>query len=270
MFERLTIDDFRTEKLKMAAFDTATINFGGGTTAQYLTDSQNHATVLYLTNAGGAANLYALPTLGKMFIVGNASGQTITVMAFGQTGVQVPTGSVVIIGSNGTDFAAVSTTSTSISGGTVTNSTLTGNIFSGIAKATAQLDKASNVTLGSVTGMSVTVVPGTYKFTVRLPGTSTANGGIKFAFKLTTTVLTSIEATGMGFTAAAVAVQHTTTTADQTLLFDQKAAVIYTEITGSMVVGTGGTIALQMAQDTSHADTSSVYVGATMDFTRIL
>jgi hypothetical protein len=152
---------------------------------------------------------------------------------------------------------------------TLTNKTITGAVSTDWSRCSSQQDATSNITLANVTGLVATVVPGTYAFVVNLPGTATANGGIKVAFKLTTTVLTSIEATGKGFTASALVTQHTTTTADQTLLLDSQTAIIDTVIRGSMVVGTGGTIQMQMAQHASHADTSSVYAGATMQFTRI-
>lgn len=141
-----------------------------------------------------------------------------------------------------------------------------------IARASAQFDATSGTTgttLTNVTGMVLTVIPATYKYRVCLPGVATANSGIKAAFKLTTTVLTSIEATGLAYTASAVAVQHTTTTTDQTAQIGSTSAAIYTVLEGSMVVGTGGTIQIQAAQNASHADTTSVYAGATFELTRI-
>lgn len=140
-----------------------------------------------------------------------------------------------------------------------------------IARCSTQFDAVSGTTgttLTNVIGMVLTVIPGTYKYRVCLPGVATANSGIKAAFKLTTTVLTSIEATGLAYTASAVAVQHTTTTTDQTAQIGSTSAAIYTVLEGSMVVGTGGTIQIQAAQNASHTDTTSVYVGATFDLTR--
>lgn len=141
-----------------------------------------------------------------------------------------------------------------------------------IARCSAQFDATSGdtgTTLTNLTGMVLTVIPATYKYRVCLPGVATANSGIKAAFKLTTTVLTSIEATGLAYTASGVAVQHTTTTTDQTSQIASTTAAIYTVLEGSMVVGTGGTIQIQAAQNASHADTTSVYAGATFELTRI-
>jgi hypothetical protein len=140
-------------------------------------------------------------------------------------------------------------------------------------KVSTQLDAVTGTTgttLTSVAGMVVTVLPGTYKFSVLVPGVTTANAGSKLAFKYATAALTSIESTARAYTASAVAVTHNTTTTDQTLIMDNATGVvIYTEIVGTMVVSTGGTITLQAAQHTAHVDTESVYVGGSMTFTRI-
>lgn len=156
---------------------------------------------------------------------------------------------------------------------TLTGKTLTGNINADTVFCTTQFNAVTGTTgttLTNVVGMSQTVVAGTYVYRIYLPGVATANSGTKYAFKYTTTVLSSLEATSLGYTAAAVAVQHTTTATDQAILHDNAAAVIYTEITGRMVVSTGGTVQFQAAQHAAHADTTSVYVGASMTFTRVL
>jgi hypothetical protein len=141
-----------------------------------------------------------------------------------------------------------------------------------VAFATTQFDAVTGTTgatLTNVVGMVLTLAAGTYHFRLNLPGVATANSGVKYGFKYTTTVLTSLEATGRGHTASAVAVQHTTTATDQAALFAQTAAVIDTVIEGRMVVATGGTVQLQAAQNAAHVDTTSVYVGASMTFTKV-
>ena len=103
-----------------------------------------------------------------------------------------------------------------------------------------------------------------------MPSTvASGTGGIKYAFNYTTAVLSAIEATGIGFTASAVAVQHTTTTTTQTDLFTQAAVVIMTLIEGTMTVSTGGTVDLQVAQNTSNASNTVALLGASMEFVRI-
>lgn len=139
-----------------------------------------------------------------------------------------------------------------------------------IVRSSAAVTANATTTYADVTGLLVTVVPGTYRFICYLPSTvASGTGGIKYAFHYVTTVLTSIEATGVGMTASAVAVQHTTTATDVADLFSQAAVVIWTQITGTMVVATGGTIQLQMAQNTSNASNTITLVGASMEFDRI-
>lgn len=140
------------------------------------------------------------------------------------------------------------------------------------ARATARFDAVTGTTgatLTNVTGLSVTVAPGKYRFYVNLPGVATSNSGIKAGFKYTSTTLTSIESIARIFTASAVAVQHSTTATDQASLAASTTAAIDTIIEGTMVVATGGTIQVQAAQNAAHADTTSVYAGASMTFTRI-
>lgn len=186
---------------------------------------------------------------------------------------------VVLDGSKGiaTITSATITTLTSTTAnvsGTLTAGTIAGTAIGAnlIAKQSATISATSGdtgTTLTNLTGLVLTVVPGTYKYRVFLPGVSTANSGMKVAFKLTTTVLTSIENTGKLFTASAVAVQHSTTTTDQTSYAAATAANILVELEGTMVVGTGGTIQIQGAQNASHADTTSFYLGGTFELVRI-
>ncbi len=128
----------------------------------------------------------------------------------------------------------------------------------------------TGVTLTNVIGLVQTVVVGTYKFKLRLSTVATANTGFKCGFKLTTAVLSAIDSVGTGMVAAASATTHTTTTTDQTLLFDSAAGVELGVIAeGIMVFSTGGTIGIQAAQHSSHADTVSVLVNSFFEMTRI-
>ena len=165
-------------------------------------------------------------------------------------------------------------TNTTLTTPTLTTPTVNAGIYTtDIARSSAQFDAVTGTTgttLTNITGMVLTVVPGTYRFYINLPMVTTANAGIKTGFKLTGTVLTSIDYTSRLYVAAGVAVQHGTTTADQTAMAAlTAAATISTVIEGTMVVGTGGTMQLQAAQNAAHVDTLSVYVGASMQFTRI-
>ncbi len=158
--------------------------------------------------------------------------------------------------------------------GTLTAGTIAGTAIgaNSIVKSSANQSFTSGdtgATLTNLTGLVQTVVPGTYKYRVFLPGVSTANSGMKVAFKLTTTVLTSIEATGQAFAAAASVTAHTTTTTDQTTLIGSTTAALLAAVEGTMVVGTGGTIQVQGAQNALHADTTTFYLGGTFELVRI-
>jgi hypothetical protein len=61
-----------------------------------------------------------------------------------------------------------------------------------------------------------------------------------------------------------------TTTTDQTKYVDNKtAAWLHVRLTGTLTVGTAGTVAVQAAQNTSHIDATSVYIGSKATFRRI-
>ena len=111
----------------------------------------------------------------------------------------------------------------------------------------------------------------TYRFMIHLAGVATANSGLKVGLKQgTASMLTSIESIARGFTASAVAVQHSTTATDAASLFASTSAVINCIIEGTVVVATAGTLQVQAAQNASHADTTSVYLGSYMTFTKVV
>lgn len=146
------------------------------------------------------------------------------------------------------------------------------NNFSDVSLCTTELDVTSSTTLANVTGMVTgTLDPGTYKFKIELDTVCTANNGSKFAFKQgTASMITSINYVSKAFTASAVAATKGSTTTDQALLLDNASAVVIAaDITGVVVIGTAGTLQLQAAEHTSHADTFSVFVNSKMQFERI-
>lgn len=160
-------------------------------------------------------------------------------------------------------------TTPTITGGTINGATINSPISTTIKVASAAVTANNTSTYANVTGLSQVVVPGTYKFTLMLPSTvASGTGGIKYAFNYTTTVLSSIEATSQGYTASAVAVQHTTTTTTQTDLFTQAAIVIFVQIEGTMVVTTGGTVDVQVAQNTANASNSIALIGGSFQLVR--
>ena len=201
------------------------------------------------------------PTTGHIPMFDSATGKTTYV-----TSDQIASGANAVDGpSSATDGVVVLYNGTT--GKIIKNSVTYPTVTTRCSGSVTVNGSASYV---NVTGLTATVVPGTYEFVCRLPSTvASGTAGIKYAFNYTTAVLSGMEATGRGFTASAVAVQHTTTTTTQTDLFTQAAVVIYTEITGTMVVTTGGTVDLQVSQNTSNASNTISLVGGTLEFTRI-
>jgi len=161
-----------------------------------------------------------------------------------------------------------------IAASTVGTSTLSqGNIFSDVKQLAADATASSastGATLTSLTGFSWTLVTGgTYAFRVRGKVGFTTNGGLSMAFKYTTATIASILVTAVQRTASVFALASSTTVTDQTKFIDQK-AVLYVdvELEGSLVVTTGGTVAVQFAQNTSHSDVTTVSKGMTAWFVR--
>lgn len=138
-------------------------------------------------------------------------------------------------------------------------------------RCTSSLTKNANVTLANVTGLTATVVVGTYNFRIILNSTvASGTGGIKYAFNYTTTVLSSISATSIGWLSTGFSqLSQVTSTTNQASLFTQAAVIVLTVIEGTMVVSTGGTIDLQMAQNTSNASNTITLVNSSMEFHRI-
>lgn len=135
------------------------------------------------------------------------------------------------------------------------------------ARVSTQVD-ATTTTLANVTGLSFTLVPGTYSFYGALDVTCGGTGGVKLAFNYTTAVLSAINANAFAYTASAVAVSKTTSTTTQTSIVASNTAFTNVVLTGTMVITTGGTVALQFAENSANS-TSSVLVGSMLQFTRI-
>ncbi len=255
----------------------------------YDVDGAAYSTFATLTNGNTPSLAIAAPSGGTVAIDGATIGATTAAAATVTTITAKNTTNQVVLGTTNTttitsvapaasrvytiaDALGSDTFTMNAAAQTLTNKTINGAIYStDNAVCSATVSRTSSTVLTNVTGMVVTVVPGTYKFRVDAPCVSTANTGISAGFKLTTAVISSCAVTGTGLTAAAsVTLAVNTTTADQTLYFDSAADVVLKmQIDGTMVIGTGGTLQFQVAQHTSHADTVSVYAGASMTFTRI-
>lgn len=134
-------------------------------------------------------------------------------------------------------------------------------------RQTANVTATTSTTLADLTGLVATLEVGTYKFRVALQCLSTANGGTKVAFVYS--VPTSIQCEAKAFTASAVAVTRFTTTTSAASIVAAGVANICIELEGTIVVATAGTIQVQGAQNSSHADTTTYYLGSTLEVYKI-
>lgn len=166
-------------------------------------------------------------------------------------------------------------TTPTITGGSHASGTISGNIMSDTfnlaADATANSGSTGS-TLTTLTGMTYTLVAGaTYDFWIRGKVGMTTNGGLSIGFLYTTLTLTTIVVNSFQETASAFALAQSTTATSQTKFIDQKAtAYLFVEMVGSLVVNAGGTLAVQFAQNTTHADTTTIYKGFASTFIRTL
>jgi hypothetical protein len=141
-------------------------------------------------------------------------------------------------------------------------------IFTDAKASTAQVDRVSSTTLTNITGLSVNVLAGaTYIFEAYITGTSTANGGAKFAIGGTATA-TSVSYTGSNLNGTTSNARSTTTTLGNAV---GASTAVFTNgnITGAIVVATAGTLTVQIAQNASHADTTSAYINSSFLVTRV-
>ena len=147
--------------------------------------------------------------------------------------------------------------------------------FSDVSVASATLSATSSdtgTTLTNIAGLTTDTNPnnylqagGTYKFRIHLSGVATANSGMKIGLKQNNGLtLTSIESSAVGTTASAVVCQHSTTTTDAASLMASTTAFLKCVIEGTFVVLTSGSLQVQGAQNASHADTTSFYLGSYM------
>lgn len=147
--------------------------------------------------------------------------------------------------------------------------------FEDVSLCTTQLDMVTSTTGATLTNVAGVVSdvlqPGKYKFRLQLRTVATANTGIKLALKWgTASMITAQTYTAKAITASGLVVTDGSTATDATLLLDSAAGVvILAEIEGVMTVAIAGTLQLQAAQHTAHADTTSVLLNSKMIIDRI-
>lgn len=161
-----------------------------------------------------------------------------------------------------------------VANGTVQANTAGSNFVDMVNKSilpcTAQLDKTTNVTLATITGLTTaTLTAGkTYRIRGHIFCTSGATGGIQLQFTAAGGLtLTSARINCFGWNGA-TAVASTTTTAIGAPCFSQAAIVTDIDIDGMIVVNVTGTFSLQMAQNTSNATTTSVFINSFIEVDR--
>lgn len=215
-----------------------------------------------------------MPNTGNSFVQGIAyySGDpsAAAVAAF-----NVPLGTLVLDTTNGVLYQKTAALGTNTGGYILYRSATPGAVGASETKfCTTQFDAVTGTTgatltnVVGLTGFTLTAA-GVYKYEVHIAGVSTANSGLKLGFGLTTATLTDFEGTGVGHTASAVAVQHTTTATSGMTIFGATAAYIHARLSGRITVNAAGTLAVQAAQNAAHADTTSVYVGSWATLTRV-
>ncbi len=193
-------------------------------------------------------------TINKVTITAPASAATLT----------IPNGVTL------TGPASSGTAATLANAETFTNKTLTDFIDNGttVSSAISATSGTTGTTLTNIPGLSVAVTAGkTYAFMARVTGTSTTNGGVKFAFansgSTTSASYTCIQNNGTtqnahsGTTTMGNAVAATTT--------------VFTDAQcwGVVVVNAGGNLTMQFAQNASHADTTTVDANGFMSVRRL-
>lgn len=142
------------------------------------------------------------------------------------------------------------------------------------SRSTTQFDAVTGTTgttLTNVVGLLTdTLLPGTYKFEINLGTVATVNCGLKIGLKQgTANMLTSIEYEAVGYAAAGLVCSRGTTATDAASILASTSAILKAVVTGTVVVALPGTLQLQAAQNAAHADTTSVFVGSCMTFSKI-
>ncbi len=150
------------------------------------------------------------------------------------------------------------------------NNTLYNTINKGAKVCTAQVDRATSTTLTNVTGCAVALLAaGTYIFKAHISGTATANGGAKAAIAGDGTLsATSFTCTGTNWNATTPNAKTTTTTLG-TAVGAATAVLTDLNLEGVIVVNAAGVLNLQIAQNASHADTTSAYANSYLEVTRV-
>ena len=265
--------------------DIATFSGSGG--ASILVESGSASKISALTAGTTLAGTETIPMVQGAATVSTTPADILTYTntnlgvvsgAHGGTGVAntgktiTLAGNLVTTGAFNTTFAQTATSTLTTSGvnGTIAQTSGANLFTSDVYRTSAAVTANNTVTPATVTGLSGTVAIGTYTFRAVLPSTvASGTGGIAYNFLLTTAVLSAIQYGATMSTASALQYTQGTTTASGTVIATQAAVVLQTIIEGTFVVSTGGTFAIQMAQNTANSSNTVALVGGSLELCRI-
>ena len=185
--------------LGISHFWYASHNYAAAYADWTLSGTERLATVLTVTNASQAAKIIAPLKEGKVFIVVNSSGFTITIKVAGGSGTTVTNGNTIVVRCTSTDYTGITTTSTSVSGATITNSSI--GSASPSTGAFTTLTASGNVTLSptgtvAISPSSTVTLSPTGALTVNPTAASTINNA-----SLGQTTPLAADATTLGYAA---------------------------------------------------------------------
>lgn len=133
-----------------------------------------------------------------------------------------------------------------------------------------QLDRATSTVLTAVPNCAHKLLSGkTYIIEAHITGTATANGGAKATIGGDGVLSTKFFTLRGTNTNAATTNAVSTTTTLGNAVGASTAVLTDMILLGAISVNVGGLATLQFAQNASHSDTSSVYVGSYVKFTPI-
>lgn len=139
--------------------------------------------------------------------------------------------------------------------------------FAGSAILSTAVSATSNTTLANVGLSAALVAGGTYIFEVYLSVTNNASGGLKLAFSNAGTSSISVADT-WSYNNTTVAAQSNITSFASNLVA-YTGAVTTVSVNGTIVVTTGGVLALQFAQNASFATATTINPGSFLWLERV-
>lgn len=243
----------------ISAGSGVTINSGITPTATVTVPANGYANFLVVVSTSSTVTMTQVG-LGNY---GQDSADTTKVVGFQPSGQATATTATIATNNQANATYTLPPATSQIAG------TTAGGLYLPDVYRSASTTSLTNATPGAINGMStLALVNGTYKFHAYIGSTANGTSGIQVTFTLTTAVLSSMEATGKGFAAAALVTQHTATATSGTALFASTTASIDVDIDGTFVVTTPGSITFNAALNTG-STSAVVNAGSYVEITRI-